>query len=290
MSAIPLLVLSACGGIVEDESFGTSSAELKGRGHDHDRGHGRGHGHDHDRGHGRGHGHDHDRGHGHDHDRDRHGEVKRGERLFETAFRGTNGRSCATCHVPGDHFVLKPEHVQALLAENPNDPLFNRLDADDPLAPEPTYEHLKKGLVRVILTLPDNMDVIDFEGNVITRPDRTIEVWRAVPTVENVAITAPFQYDGRAETLQDQAQGAITAHSEGGQVAKKDLDAIAAFQEAQFTSDRARSVAKKVARGVPLEDIERPELTTELTPAQARGLEIYNMACEPCHGGGGTPP
>ncbi len=184
--------------------------------------------------------------------------------------------------------VLTPAHVEARLLEDPNDPLFNRLDADDPLAEEPTYEHLKKGLVRVILTLPDNMDVIDFEGNVITSPDRTIEVWRAVPTVENAAITAPFQYDGRAETLQEQAQGAITAHSEGGEVAKKDLDAIAAFQESLFTSGRARSVAKRLAHGVPLENIERPELEMDLTPAQARGLELYNAACEPCHGGATT--
>src|SRR5262245_7830848 len=52
-----------------------------------------------------------------------------GERLFETAFRKTNGRSCATCHVRDDHTVLTPAHVAALLAENPADPLFNRIDA-----------------------------------------------------------------------------------------------------------------------------------------------------------------
>jgi cytochrome c peroxidase len=213
-----------------------------------------------------------------------------GEELFNTAFAATNGRSCATCHVPGEHFGLTPGHVAATLAANPADPLFNRLDADDPNAAVPTYEHLKKGLVRVVLTLPDNMDTLDpFFGFVNTPPDRKIAVWRAVPTVENTAITAPYQYDGRKGTLQEQAQAAVTAHSEGGTVAQGDLDAIAAFQQSQFTSNRAKFVAKKLAQGVPVEQIDRPELKMdELTPAQKRGLALYNATCEACHGGATT--
>jgi cytochrome c peroxidase len=179
--------------------------------------------------------------------------------------------------------------VAELLATNPSDPLFNRLDADDPNAAVPTFEHLKKGLVRVILTLPDNMDTIDPFGNVNTPPDRKIEVWRGVPTIENTAITAPYQFDGREATLQEQAQSAVTAHSEGGTVAQADLDAIAAFQMAEFSSNRAKWVAKKLAKGVPVEDIDRPELKMDdLTPAEERGLEIYNATCEPCHGGATT--
>jgi cytochrome c peroxidase len=211
-----------------------------------------------------------------------------GEQLFDQAFPDTNGRSCSSCHVLAEHTVLHPANVAARLAADPTDPLFNRIDADDPLAAEPTYEHLKKGLVRVVLDLPDNMDLIDLEGNVVTPPERTVEVWRGVPTVDNSAITGPYQYDGRRATLQEQAQGAITAHSQGGEVARKDLDAIAEFQEGLFSSDRARSVAKQLARGVPVGDIERPELSAELTPAQARGLELYNRACEACHGGATT--
>jgi cytochrome c peroxidase len=214
---------------------------------------------------------------------------KRGEELFETAFAGTNGRSCATCHVRADHEVLNPAHVAATLAANPGDPLFNRLDADDPAVAVPTYEHLKKGLVRVVLTLPENMDTIDPFGTVNTPADRKIAVWRGVPTVENTAITAPYQFDGRKGTLQEQAQGAITAHSEGGAVAQGDLDAIAAFQKDQFSSNRAKWVATKLAHGTPVEQIERPELKMdELTPAQERGLALYNASCEPCHGGATT--
>jgi cytochrome c peroxidase len=211
-----------------------------------------------------------------------------GEQLFDTAFTGTNGRACATCHVREEHTVLTPAHVNTLLASNPTDPLFNRIDSDDPLAAEPTYEHLKKGLVRVVLTLNEKMDLIDFDGNVVTPPNRKIEVWRAVPTVENTAITAPYQYDGRHATLQEQAQGAITDHSQGSQVAQQDLDAIATFQQRQFTSGRARSVASRLAHGTPVARIERPELCMDLTPAQARGRDVYDLACEHCHGGATT--
>jgi len=218
------------------------------------------------------------------------GLAHRGERLFETAFPGTNGRSCATCHVREDHTVLNPAHVAATLAANPADPLFNRLDADDPTAAVPTYEHLKKGLVRVVLTLPANMDTIDAAGNVNTPADRKIAVWRGVPTVENTAITAPYQFDGRKGTLQEQAQAAVEAHSEGGTVKRVDLDSIAAFQMNQFTSIRAKLVATQLAFGVPVEEIERPELKLRplLTPAQKRGLDLYTATCEPCHGGATT--
>ena len=261
--ALPListLSLSACGGFAEEpDASSVGQVELASNGH----GHGSGHGH----------------GNGHKPD---------GEELFQTPFPGTNGRSCASCHVLDEHTVLTPAHVAELQAENPADPLFNPIDADDPTAAEPTYDHLKKGLVRVVLDLPGNMDLLDLDGNVVTPADRKISVWRAVPTVDNTAITAPYQYDGRKGTLQEQAQGAIIAHSQGGTVKKKELDAIAEFQRDQFTSKRARKVAKKLEHGVPVEDIERPELDMKLTEAQERGLEVYNVACEPCHGGATT--
>jgi len=65
-----------------------------------------------------------------------------GQALFGAAFPGTNGRSCGTCHVAADHFGLTPAHVAATLAANPGDALFNRIDADDPNADVPAYEHL----------------------------------------------------------------------------------------------------------------------------------------------------
>jgi cytochrome c peroxidase len=208
-----------------------------------------------------------------------------GQRLFDRAFPHTNGRSCATCHVREEHTTLSPAHVAELLESDPDDPLFNPLDADDPSATQLTYEHLSKGLVRVLLHLAENVDVIDATGHVITAADRNLEVWRAVPSVANAAITAPYQYDGRAPTLQEQAQGAIIAHSQGRPVPREQLDRIAAFEQTVFTSDRARLVYEQLERGVPLDQIRVPERHLRLSPSEQRGRDLYDTGCAPCHGG-----
>lgn len=211
-----------------------------------------------------------------------------GRNLFQEALPGTNGRSCATCHVMDEDTALRPQNVEARMARDPQDPLFHRIDADDPAAPVPTYEHLKKGLVRVVLPLPANMDVIDVQGQVITPPDRRISVWRGVPSIADTAVTGPYLSDGRATTLQAQAHAAIRDHSQGGDVAPHVLDRIADFERGVFTSGRARFVAALAGQGVPLDQIPVPEDFMALTPQEQRGREVYAAACGACHGGATT--
>lgn len=214
--------------------------------------------------------------------------LGQGRQLFEHAFAGTNGRSCATCHELASHGVLPPDHVTARLAADPSDPLFSRLDADDPAAAVPTFNHLERGLVRVTLPLPANMDVIDADGNVITRPDRTISVWRGVPTIENTAITAPYQLDGRLATLEEQAQAAISTHSAGPTVSDRALAQISAFERGTLSSSRAGFVAALADIGVPIDRIPSPEAWMPLTASERRGRAIYDTACAACHGGATT--
>src|SRR5262249_48923167 len=108
-------------------------------------------------------------------------DAAEGAGFFDKAFPRTNGRACATCHIASDHFARTPQPVQQLLAQNPADPLFNRIAADDPTAATPTYDHLKAGLVRVTIRIADNLDVIDAQGRVVTNAARTVDVWRGVP-------------------------------------------------------------------------------------------------------------
>ncbi|HEY6556935.1 MAG TPA: cytochrome c peroxidase [Polyangiaceae bacterium] len=214
--------------------------------------------------------------------------VHAGKALFDDPLPDANGRSCATCHRHEDHLTLTPERVEQLLAERPDDPLFHRLDADDPNAATLTFEHLQKGLIRVTLPLPDNIDVVDVAGNVITPPDRRVSVWRGVPSVENTAYGAPFQSDGRLLDLEDQARAALEDHSEVAQVERGDLELIAGFERTVFSSDRARQVAELLKLGIPDALIALPEDTLALTPEERRGRDVFVKACQACHGGGST--
>lgn len=211
--------------------------------------------------------------------------VDLGEKLFSQAFPNANGRSCATCHVPEDNFTLTPAHVVKFLESNPNAPLFNAIDADDPTAKRLTFEHLKKGLVRVWLTLPDNVDLIDEAGNVTTPPDRKIFVWRSVPSIADSALTAPYQLDGRAATLEEQAQAAIISHSEGGTASKQDLELIAEFVRSRYSSERVRKAAAELASGIELAKVSDVDAVLQLSPQEQRGKEVYEKICASCHGG-----
>lgn len=208
-----------------------------------------------------------------------------GRARFEHAFPGTNGRSCATCHILEEHGILSPAHVASLPA---SDPLFHRIDADDPDASTLTFDHLRAGLVRVTLPLPANMDVIDGDGNVVTRADRSIDVWRGVPTIENVAFTGPYQLDGRIGDLRTQAQAAITGHSQGPIIPNAQLDQIVRFEKGTFSSARAQFVAAFAQLGVPSAKIPMPEDFIVLSKAERRGKKVFEKACAACHGGGTT--
>jgi cytochrome c peroxidase len=104
--------------------------------------------------------------------------------------------------------------------------------------------------------------LIDEQGTVSTPADRKVFVWRSVPALSDVALTPPFQLDGRVATLEEQAQAAVTSHSVGGSVSQRDLELIAAFERAQ------RSAAEKLT-----------------SAAAERGKDVYEKVCASCHGG-----
>ena len=213
-------------------------------------------------------------------------DVVEGAFEFAKALPGTNGRSCATCHVPEDHFTLTPAHVAALYAKNPKDPLFNPIDADDPTAAVPTYEHLMAGLVRVNVPLAANLDVVDANGNVVTNAARTIAFWRSVPTIENTSYTGPYQDDSRAATLQIQADGALHAHSQiTYEPSEQLLDQISDFESTVYSDLAAVEVAATVAQGrtPPPVDLHFPPGSDE-----AAGQVLFQNICAQCHGTGTT--
>jgi hypothetical protein len=256
-----------------------------------------------------------------------------GENHFDKAPGNGNGRACGTCHVKDEHRRLSPDNVDARLAANPADVLFQAIDADDPHASPLTFNNLRHGLVRIKLRLPDNVDLIQvppaltaIEPNgaaqswwaenvepgthlgdsipagklpeIITPADRMIEVWRAVPSIDNTAYSGRFLFDGREGTLADQADGAFKLHSEVNNTGNGVLKNIADFERTQFSSTRASDVftALKAEADRQREPLFNADGSTNLAvvnsvpkpedtdPNFAKGRDVYARFCTACHG------
>jgi cytochrome c peroxidase len=244
---------------------------------------------------------------------------------------GGNGRSCADCHMPSEAFQLSPAaaraRFEALVAkraqnQNADDPLFRPIDADDFRengANASDYSNLvDNGLVRVTMPLPRNVVLID-PSTGQPSSETSVDLWRAVIPVFNVAITGPdgqlpvwppgaprvpimgqdpngpnrqggYQHDARFGTLQEQARAALIHHAEVTVEPPADmLDALAAFQQTLFSSSGVERLADAMLSGADFID---PD--PELNPLEQQGKAIFNRACATCHGasshpGGSTP-
>jgi cytochrome c peroxidase len=201
---------------------------------------------------------------------------------FFTPHKGGNGRSCATCHRPEDNFGLTPATVEARYQAwqarrrhdaTADDPLFRSIDADD--FGEDFTTLRTKALVRVVLPLPPNVKLAE------APLERSVTVWRSVPTVVNAGITGPFQADGRLATLHDQALSAMRAHSETTRAPREAVvRRLVRFQEHLFSSGRARSLARALAAGEPLPNTDPP-----LSAVERQGKATFQQFCASCHGG-----
>ena len=245
---------------------------------------------------------------------------------------GGNGRACADCHMPADHFQLSPASARARFDalqakrennKNADDPLFRPVDADDFRTNGDSaadFSNLvENGLVRVTMPLPANVKLIDPISGQPT-DETSVDLWRAVMPVLNVAITGPdnvlpiwppgaprvpimgqdpngpnrqggYQHDGRFGTLQEQARGALIAHAQVSvEPPQGMLDDLAAFQQTLFSSPAVESLADAIlSNSAPFTD---PD--PELNELEQQGKGVFNRACAQCHGGtlhpsGSTP-
>jgi cytochrome c peroxidase len=261
--------------------------------------------------------------------------VARGRKAFNDRNLnnlGGNGRSCADCHMPSEGFQLSPaaararfDALQEELEHNKNadDPLFRPVDADDFRVNGSNaidFSNLvENGLIRVTIPLPLNVKLID---PITGQPsdETSVDLWRAVMPVLNVAITGPdnvlpiwppgaprvpimgqdpnganrqggYQHDARFGTLQEQARGALIAHAQVSvEPPQSMLDDLADFQKTLFSSPGVELLANAIGSGsTPF-----PDPDPELNELEQQGKVIFNRACAQCHGGtlhpsGSTP-
>jgi len=222
---------------------------------------------------------------------------------------GANGRSCADCHMVTDSFQLSPANVEARFQFlkwqrrwNPaaDDPLFRPIDADDFRTngeQASDYGNLREnGLVRVVFPLPANIRLVD-PATGQPSSETSVDIWRAVPTVNNVKLTGPdtenpwargpnetggYQLDARVTTLQEQALGALERHAETrNPPSPRLLDDLASFQRVLFTNPRVRALSDAISEGTfPLPDPDPP-----LSELEQQGKTVFGRACAVCHGG-----
>ena len=208
--------------------------------------------------------------------------VLKGALNFFLPFPGGNGRSCATCHNPQDGFSLSPQTVEARWQKlqrarrrNPNadDPLFRSIDADDGLQ---DFTLLRtRALIKVRVPLPNRVRLTDN----LTATHVTLS--RAVPALNMLKHTAPYQQDRTANTLEEQALGAVNAHMEPTVQPTQDfLETVAEFQRHIFSSGRVKQLSDAIDAGGPIPDIDPP-----LTAFEQLGKEKFNNFCGRCHGG-----
>jgi cytochrome c peroxidase len=201
---------------------------------------------------------------------------------FFRPFPGGNGRSCATCHDPRDEFSLSPATVEArwqrlqrarLVNPNADDPLFRSIDADDG---DQDFTLLRtRALIKVRVQLPDRVRLTD-------DPTAThVTLSRAVPPLNMLKHTAPYQQDRTAKTLEEQALGAVNAHMEPTvQPTQEFLETVAEFQRHIFSSAKVRKLSEAIDAGAPL-----PDIDPQLTAFERRGKERFDFFCGRCHGG-----
>ena len=192
---------------------------------------------------------------------------------------GTNGRSCVTCHMPGDAWSVTPPHIQArFAATNGADPLFRPVDGSNclnspgvnnsPPAASAYSLLLNKGLIRIALPIPSNAQftvkvVSDPYGCALTTDANglvNLAMYRRPLPATNLGFLSAVMFDGRENImplnnpstfqanlnadLVHQALDATLGHAQAATPpTDTQLQEIVAFETATYTAQQVDNAA-----------------------------------------------
>ena len=190
---------------------------------------------------------------------------------------GTNGRSCASCHVAGDGWSITPTEVRARFdASQGMDPLFRPVDGGtSPNADVSNLDArraayrllLTKGLIRIGLPMPANAD---FTLQSVDDPyhfasAQQLSLFRRPLPTTNLAFLTSVMWDGRespagrslGQDLTIQAGHAASGHEQTlGDLSAAQLQQIVSFESslfsAQLSDGAAGDLSANGASGGPL--------------------------------------
>jgi hypothetical protein len=197
---------------------------------------------------------------------------------------GTNGRSCATCHVARDAWSISPPDLQARFnSSNGLDPVFRPVDgANCPSADVSSFSArqsaysllLNKGLIRVSMAMPSGAE---FSIQQISDPYSCPETTTAQPALyrrplpaTNLDFLSAVMWDGREtiwgaipgksidlnQSLSNQAMDATMGHAQASvPPTAKQVAEIVAFETALYTAqsndENAGSLTAQKGKGGP---------------------------------------
>ncbi len=203
---------------------------------------------------------------------------------------GSNGRSCATCHVPSEGWVITPKGVQKLFNDTDGlDPLFRLVDgANSPLEDVATVDErrnaysmlLNKANIRTGIGIPADAE---FELVAVDDPygyanETELSLYRRPLPTTNLKFLNAVMWEGRETTLDEsssdcifgtstcyapvstdlatQANNATLGHAEGLQeLTAEERAAIVEFESSLFTAqiydNNAGSLTANEAKGGP---------------------------------------
>lgn len=228
--------------------------------------------------------------------------------------QGTNGRSCATCHIPEEAWGINPGTLQRLFRETDGKhPVFNKLDANNPdaMPAEPTEEQLLASYSMLLsrgVFRRGGAPRADREWDLIAVEDphgfanlnRLVHWRRVMPTINHPLGSATINWDGGNTVgtdihagLSNQIRRNVTGAQQGQPAPEEVVQEIANFTESLYTAQLLVPGVGRLdsdgARGGPeaLASMERAAGRFDLFDAWAghgnprraqiaRGQEVFN--------------
>ena len=161
---------------------------------------------------------------------------------------GTNGRSCATCHVAAEGWSMTPASLQARFDKTGGtDPVFRTNDGTvSPTADVSTVQArrtayamlLSRGDIRVSIGIPSNAEftlaAVDDPYHHASATELSL-FRRPLPST-NLSFLSSIMWDGREASLGSQAIDATLGHAQATGTNQGQIDSIVAFESSLFTA------------------------------------------------------
>jgi len=183
---------------------------------------------------------------------------------------GTNGRSCATCHLPAQGWTIAPDELRDRFERTDGlDPIFRANDGSNCDAADISTKRqrqqafsllLSKGLIRIQLEVPAGADfeiiaVDDPYG--CGAPLNVASMYRRPLPSANLKFLSAVMWDGRASKpghdirsgLIDQVIDAVTSHAQGASPAPAQVQSIVDFELGLFATQLADISAGSLTTG-----------------------------------------